>query len=390
MEAHRVEQPPDLEAKNVRRKLKKVILSTLEKDPDKRPQTAEALASELRSRSEGIFILLRRAGMIYTEHMPKFLMLSAFFHLPMIVLTICLIVVSFLRISDVIPSSTANLILGINAFALTVVTEFCAYLIIGTITWIVTQFLAVPLRPIRLRPALKEAGRKWKTFAGTGILKAVFLVLIAAVTGGIGFLVFSVLWMLVGPVVMMENARGMQALRRSKELVKRSVVTSAAAFLIMFLIPAISAGAISFAVKVTDKAFTNQVSNIKITGQSDGEAASEEAPIVEPSEKEKSININFGNNGAIKIGNLDEDMGKRVKNTVLESLLQILLLPIQIVVTSFTAIIVALLYLKTRQAGGETIQDLVTKFEDSEHPRKKWQERVRQRLIQSGRITSKS
>jgi hypothetical protein len=60
------------------------------------------------------------------------------------------------------------------------------------------------------------------------------------------------------------------------------------------------------------------------------------------------------------------------------------------VVTSFTAIIVALLYLKTRQAGGETIQDLVTKFEDSEHPRKKWQERVRQRLIQSGRITSKS
>ena len=390
MEAHRVEQPPDLEAKNVRRKLKKVILSTLEKDPDKRPQTAEALASELRSRSEGIFILLRRAGMIYTEHMPKFLMLSAFFHLPMIVLTICLIVVSFLRISDVIPSSTANLILGINAFALTVVTEFCAYLIIGTITWIVTQFLAVPLRPIRLRPALKEAGRKWKTFAGTGILKAVFLVLIAAVTCGIGFLVFSVLWMLVGPVVMMENARGMQALRRSKELVKRSVVTSAAAFLIMFLIPAISAGAISFAVKVTDKAFTNQVSNIKITGESDGEAASEEAPIVEPSEKEKSININFGNNGAIKIGNLDEDMGKRVKNTVLESLLQILLLPIQIVVTSFTAIIVALLYLKTRQAGGETIQDLVTKFEDSEHPRKKWQERVRQRLIQSGRITSKS
>ena len=390
MEAHRVEPPPDLEAKNVRRKLKKVILSTLEKDPDKRPQTAEALASELRSRSEGIFILLRRAGMIYTEHMPKFLMLSAFFHLPMIVLTICLIVVSFLRISDVIPSSTANLILGINAFALTVVTEFCAYLIIGTITWIVTQFLAVPLRPIRLRPALKEAGRKWKTFAGTGILKAVFLVLIAAVTCGIGFLVFSVLWMLVGPVVMMENARGMQALRRSKELVKRSVVTSAAAFLIMFLIPAISAGAISFAVKVTDKAFTNQVSNIKITGQSDGEAASEEAPIVEPSEKEKSININFGNNGAIKIGNLDEDMGKRVKNTVLESLLQILLLPIQIVVTSFTAIIVALLYLKTRQAGGETIQDLVTKFEDSEHPRKKWQERVRQRLIQSGRITSKS
>ena len=390
MEAHRNLPPPELEAKKVRRKLKKVIFSTLAKNPDDRPQSAEALASELRSRSEGIFILLRRAGMIYTEHMPKFLMLSAFFHLPMIALTICLIVISFLRISDVIPSSTANLILGINAFALTVVTEFCAYLIIGTITWIVTQFLAVPLRPIRLRPALKEAARKWKTFAGTGILKALLSVLIGIVTCGIGFFIFSVLWMLVGPVVMMENSRGMQALKRSKQLVRRSAVTAAAAFLIMFLIPAISAGALSFIVKVTDKAFTTQVSDIKATDQSDGKETSEQAPVTQPKEKEKSLSIDFGNNDKIKISNLDEDMGKRVKSTVLESLLQILLLPIQIVVTSFTAIIVALLYLKTRQAGGETIQDLVTKFEASEHPRKKWQERVRQRLIQSGRITSKS
>jgi hypothetical protein len=280
------------------------------------------------------------------------------------------------------------LILGVNALALTVVTEFCAYLIIGTITWIVTHFLAVPLRPIKLRPALKEARKKWKTFAGTGILKAILSVLIGAVTCGIGFVVFSIFWMLVGPVVMMENVRGRQALRRSKELVKRSFVTSSAAFLIMFLIPAISAGAISFVVKVTEKAFTNQV---KVTRQSENRTEADgQTTVVKPNEDDNDININFGNNGAIKLSNSDKDMSGRVKNTVLESLLQILLLPIQIVVTSFTAIIVALLYLKTRQAGGEPMQELVTKFEDSEYPRKKWQERVRQRLIQSGRITSKS
>jgi hypothetical protein len=61
-----------------------------------------------------------------------------------------------------------------------------------------------------------------------------------------------------------------------------------------------------------------------------------------------------------------------------------------IFVTAFTAIIVALLFLKSRQAGGESMQELLSKFEDSEKPRKKWQERVRQRLIQSGRITSRS
>ena len=83
-------------------------------------------------------------------------------------------------------------------------------------------------------------------------------------------------------------------------------------------------------------------------------------------------------------------MRSRLKDTILETLLQVLLLPIQIIVTSFTAIIVALLYLKTRQAGGESLQDLLAKFEETDQPRKKWQERVRQRLIQSGRLTMTS
>jgi Serine/threonine protein kinase len=238
MEAHRESPPPALEAKNVRRKLKKVILSALAKDPDRRPQSAEALASELRSRSEGIFILLRRAGMIYSEHMPKFLVLSAFFHLPMIALTVSLVAIRFLALSDVISNSSYDVLSGVNTFILAIVSGFCAYLIIGTITWIVVQFLAVPLRPLKLRSALKEAGTKWKTFAGTGILSTVLEVLIGIVTLGIGFLIFNIFWMLLGPVVMMENVRGMQALRRSKELVKRSFVTASAAFLIMFLIPA--------------------------------------------------------------------------------------------------------------------------------------------------------
>jgi hypothetical protein len=83
------------------------------------------------------------------------------------------------------------------------------------------------------------------------------------------------------------------------------------------------------------------------------------------------------------------DMRDRVRHTVLESLIQILWLPMQIFVFSFSAIIVALLYLKTRLAGGESMQDLIERFEDHGRPRKKWQERVRQRLIQSGRIPSK-
>jgi hypothetical protein len=83
-------------------------------------------------------------------------------------------------------------------------------------------------------------------------------------------------------------------------------------------------------------------------------------------------------------------MTRRIGRVARETLQTLLMLPIQILLTSLSSIIVALLYLKTRQAGGETLRDLFVQFEESEHPRKKWQERVRNRLIQSGRITSRS
>jgi hypothetical protein len=409
MEAHKAFPVPPLEAKKVRKKLKRVISSALAKNPDERPQSAEAFATELRSRSEGIFGLLRRAGMIYTEHMPKFLMLSTFFHLPMVVLTITLMALSIMRASDAMSSTTANVLVAINGTLLGLVSAFCAYLIIGTITWIVTQNLAVPLRPIRLRPALKEARKKWKTFAGTGILSTVLSVLIAIPTCGIGFIVTSIFWMLLAAVVMMENKRGWNAIKRSQQLVKRSLGTATAAFLIMFLIPAISAGIISFVVNITAKAVGQESSKVqKIAQQIKSElkedsaettttaAATETAAVApteqpaEPENKDDNITIGIGSNRtAINISGEEKDMRTRLKDAILESLLQILLLPLQIIATSFTAIIAALLYLKTRQAGGESFEDLLGKFEETEQPRKKWQERVRNRLIQSGRITSR-
>ncbi len=387
MASHQENPAPPLDAKKVRKKLKRVVASALEKDPERRPQTAEAFATSLRSRSEGIFGLLRRAAMIYTEHMPKFLLLSAFFSLPMIVFTIGLVVLSFLKASEAISPAVAGTLITIDGIALGVISAFCAYLIIGTITWIVAQSMAVPLRPIRLRAALKEAWKKWKTFAGTGLLSTVLTVLIGAVTCGVGFVVMSVLWMLVAPVVMMENIRGLEALKRSKNLVKRSLATSAAAYCIMFLIPFVSAGSISFVVKMTARAFDPTRSNIQIKQTQQDENS--EASAVAPDKDGESININIGNNRAVRFSNREKDMQSRLKDTVLESLLHLFLLPIQVITTSFTAIIVALLYLKTRQAGGESMQDLLGKFESSEQPRKKWQERVRRRLIQSGRVTSR-
>ncbi len=424
MESHKFIPPPPLVAKRVRKKLRKVIVSSLAKDVADRPQSAEAFANQLHSRSEGIFGLLRRAGMIYTEHLQKFLSLSIFFFLPMALFTAVIVSLSYLKAFEVIPSGVANVVIGIAAVANSLMTAFSAFLIIGTITWIVTQLLAVPLRPIKLRPALVEARKKWKTFLGLGILSTITPLFLATVSFALAFgIVFGILWllfgmisatpiaaaavgvcaavvaflfasvslMLIAPVSMMENLRGLKAVKRSRNLVSRSLVTALSAYIIMFLIPVFAAGTLSFVVGMTAKAMEIRRPSIQERRAEPTVSATTSAePDPETGERTTSYNINLGNGRRVSSDDASKPMRVKVIDTFLDTLLQILLLPIQIVVISFTAIIVALLYLKTRQAGGESLHDLLSQFEESDKPRKKWQERVRQRLIQSGRITSRS
>ena len=123
MEAHREKTPPPLTTKGVRKKLRKVLASSLEKDPADRPQSCEAFASILRSRSEGIFGILRRAGMIYTAHMPKFLKLSALFHIPVVVLLFVIVILAS-KAGGFIDNITASTGIGIAGFFYTIVTHF--------------------------------------------------------------------------------------------------------------------------------------------------------------------------------------------------------------------------------------------------------------------------
>jgi hypothetical protein len=183
---------------------------------------------------------------------------------------------------------------------------------------------------------------------------------------------------------MMEGRSGVAALKRSVELVRRSFRTALGAVLITVLIPAITASAISYVVTVTDKAYFRPRANDS-AGQSVDPPTNNSAADVSDHQGFK-ITVD---KGPIAVGTDGHDMGSRVRETILESLIQILWLPMHIFVSSFSAILIALLYLKTRQAGGECTHEFLAKFEEAEPTRKKWQERVRQRLIQSGRVTSK-
>jgi hypothetical protein len=70
---------------------------------------------------------------------------------------------------------------------------------------------------------------------------------------------------------------------------------------------------------------------------------------------------------------------------------------VSIIVATLNAVIVpliatmtALLYLKTRQIGGETLREALSQFEEEDVPRTKWQIRMRERLSSSPSKTSAS
>ena len=54
MEGHKAEEPPPLNKKKIPKKLKAIVMQSLAKDVNERPDTAEALASKLRASSEGL------------------------------------------------------------------------------------------------------------------------------------------------------------------------------------------------------------------------------------------------------------------------------------------------------------------------------------------------
>lgn len=194
------------------------------------------------------------------------------------------------------------------------------------------------------------------------------------------------LFMLITPSIIMEDLGVKAAFKRSRELVHRSFLTSLAIALLMFIVPAVIGGAIG-------------VASIAITRQLEFYEKVENGEAIESKDGER---INIGP-GGVKIDQKvdekekdkltdEERQARRVRGVQRETtskvIMGLLMTPIMILITSLASVIMALMYFKTRQAGGESMQGLLAKFEDAEHPQSKWQHRIKDRLVQSGRISS--
>src|SRR5207302_2049988 len=301
------------------KRVSRLIMSALEKDPARRPQTAIAFANAIRANADGLGALYRRAFALYSEYFPKFLKLSLVAHIPVIVATVLAVV---FRLTEPGMTKGVRISLAIQVLLLQIIAGFVTGSIVSGVTAIVvTQLAVAPMKPIQLRAAFEVMRRRWKPF-----LKTALSVIVRMIVGYclliIPGIVVQVRYLLWGPVVLMEGLEKKAALKRARVLASRSWRTIILAMLIQFLVPAIVGGIIGALIGAKS---TNSGSlHVKITTQ-------------------------------------------------FLSLVNIFVLPL-------LAIVPALLYLKMRQFGGETLNDIMAQIEQDENVQSEWQQRMRTRL----------
>jgi serine/threonine protein kinase len=322
-------------AKKVRKRAAQIVMSALEKDPANRPQTAAAFANQLRAQTEGIGSLYRRAFALYSEYFPKFIKLSFIAHSPVIVATALLIALMLVEQAQPRDMSATRIVL-IVAIACVGLLQVVAYFlaaatISGMTAIIVTQLEAAPLRPLEMRTAFAILKRRWWPFLRTA-LNVTVRIIIGFILLIIPGLVVQIRYALYAPVVLVEGLEKKAALRRARELAARSWRTVIIVSMLQFVIPVV----------ISSLAGTATV-RIQEAG----------SPMVKVSQQ-------------------------------FSGLINIFVLPLM-------AIVPALLYLKMRQFGGESLSDALTQIEDVRDVESAWRQRMRTRLsLHTPRSTSKS
>jgi len=314
MNMHREEAPPPLEVKRVPGKVKALVMRALAKDPGDRPVSAAAFASALRAHASGTGTLLRQALTLYSEHLPTFLRLAILIYWPMVLVTFMKVTVQFMVNRHLIGYPWDKVARGVAELLIILVTFFSASVVVGVTTWLVTQMLAVPLRPLLLGPAFRAMKKRLRSLLFTTLLTSVLCVIGMIICVVPGIYLFANLT-LVGPVVMMEGLRGRAAMKRSRALYKRSRRTVFAIVLIHLCVPIL--GSI--------------VSTVLLIAL---------AKLFKPGANESSVFVTMG-----------------------QSLVN---LPITILFGSMVSVVTALLYWKTRLAGGETMGQALAEFAEEE------------------------
>ena len=340
VELHKTAAPPPVRDKNrkVPRKMARIVMSALAKNPAERPQTATGFASALRASWEGPTHLLRQAFALYSEHFPTFFKIALLGYAPFILVAL------MNRFSDVFidperMSPDQLMKFAVVVFLTMVVSLLFAYFFVSAATvLVVVQLMIAPLRTVRIKTIIAALKRRWRIFAVTSLL-VMLLILLGSVLLVIPGLIAALIFGLYAPVVIMERHGARGTLRRSRILSRRALGTVLVITVIQFALPIL----IGKAAVSTD--ITLQL-------------------------KDDFSPKQFGFNFSMSAG------------SVFFQLLNVFVTPV-------TAIMASLLYLKTRKAGGESLRDASDQFDALDIPRSKWQARMKSPQMNTDKRGSK-
>ncbi len=328
IELHKTATPPPVREKNRKlpRKMARIVMSALAKDPAERPQSAAGFAAALRASWEGPGHLLRQAFALYSEHFPTFFKIALIGYAPFTVLAL-------LNVLDVVDGQRFDqaqlMMFAIGVFVTMVITLLFAYFFVSAATVpVVLQLTIAPLRAVQIKTALTALKRRWRVFALTSLL-VLTLILLGSILFVIPGLIAALVFGLYAPVAIMEAQGVRGTLRRSRILSRRALGTVLVITLVQFALPVL----VWKAAVHTD--FTLQFHD-------------DWSP--------KQVGFNFSMSGPSALWQL-----------------------LNVFVTPLTAIMASLLYLKTRKAGGESLRDASEQFEALDIPRSKWQARMKTR-----------
>ncbi|HYL98594.1 MAG TPA: protein kinase, partial [Blastocatellia bacterium] len=331
LESHASVEPVSPRARNrkVPRKVARVVMSALSKDPQDRPASAAGFASALRAAGEGTGKLLRQSVSLYSEHFPAFLRLSLLAYAPLVLILAANKLLDWLLPMEKAPY-IEQVLVGIGgAIFAPMVGHLLAYCIISGVTVpIVIQTNVAPLRPLLIRTGFARLRERWKPFLAASLIvvTVVFFASLLIIPGIIAAVCFG----LYAPVVIMEGLGVRATLMRSFQLSRRSWFT------------VLVTTALQFGLPILVLVHFNDVS-LKV------------------SRSQVGFNINISDNLASEASQL-----------------------LNVFISPLTAVMIALLYLKTRHAGGETLKDAERALDSEYQPRSRWEERMRSRSLTGG------
>ena len=234
MRGHLAEPAPSLRsrARHVPRGVTQVVMSALSKDPAARPLRAGGFASALRAAADGSGTLLRQAIALYSERFPALLRLSLLAYVPLMVFLVAL---AILDTRGAVSGATGAAVIMVM-IALNVGTYLAIPALVAPIVF---QAFVAPLRSASLRDAWAAVRRRWKPLAlATAMVVAITAAwsLLLIVPG----MIAAMAYMLYAPVVILEDCGAREALRRARRLARRAwstvVVITAMQFALTLLV----------------------------------------------------------------------------------------------------------------------------------------------------------